>query len=173
MVRTSLNVNSRATRDFVEQVRKDASVVRKQKKVEGAWNFIEGQPQFRAALEFLKGSVEVRCELPPFAGGWGTSPDPIQYCLFGIAACYATTFASVAAQEGASLTVLKMRAENELDLRKQIGLSMDPIIQRVKFTVKAAGAPRAELERFKRMADERCPGVECVSRSIPLETVLA
>ena len=173
MVRASSNVNIQAARDFVEQVRKDPSVARKQKKVEGVWSFKEGEPQFLAVLEFPKGGVEVRCELPAFAGGWGTSPDPIQYCLFGMAACYATTFASVAAQEGVSLTGLKVRAENELDLRKQIGLSKDPIIQRVKFIVDASGPPREVLERLKHSADERCPGVECVTRSIPLETLLA
>lgn len=173
MAPSSSNVNLQAARNFVEVVRKDPAAARKQKRVEGSWNFTEGQPQFRAELEFPKGKVEVRCELPPFAGGWGTSPDPIQYCLFGMAACYATTFASVAAQEGVSLTALNVRAENELDLRKQIGLSRDPIIQRVKFTLEAAGAPRDILERLKKQADERCPGVECVTRSIPLETVLA
>ena len=43
----------------------------------------------------------------------------------------------------------------------------------MKFTVEAAGAPRNVLERLKQLADERCPGVECVTRSIPLETTLA
>ena len=167
------NVNAKAAAEFVGQVQKDAGVARKHKRVEGAWNFAEGEPQFQAVLEFPKGTVRLNCELPSFAGGWGTSPDPIQYCLFGMAACYGTTFASAAAQEGVDLTKLIVRAENDIDLRKQIGLSRDPIIQRVKFTVEAEGAPREHLERLKRLADERCPGVECVTRSIPLETVLA
>lgn len=173
MAQATLNVNVRAAREFVEQAQKDPAVARKKKVVDGSWNFTEGQPQFHAELEFPKGKADVHCELPAFGGGWGTSPDPIQYCLFGMAACYATTFASVAAQEGVSLTALKVRAENELDLRKQIGLSRDPIIQKVRFTLEAAGAPRDVLERLKKLADERCPGVECVTRSVPLETVLA
>lgn len=167
------NVNAKAAAEFVAAVKKDPGAAKKHKAVEGSWNFAEGEPQFLSVLEFPKGKVEVRSELPAFGGGWGTSPDPIQYCLYGMAACYATTFASVAAQEGVSLTSLKVRAENDVDLRKQLGLGNDPIIQRVKFTVEAAGAPRERLERLKRLADERCPGVECVTRSIPLETVLA
>ncbi len=173
VIRVSHNVNAQAGRQFVEQVTKDPNVARKHKQVEGFWNFKDGEPQFQAELELPKGEVRVNCELPPFAGGWGTSPDPIQYCLFGMAACYATTFASVAAQEGVELTRLQVRAENDLDLRKQIGLGKDPIIQRVKFTLEAAGPSRDVLKRLKRLADERCPGVECVTRSIPLETVLA
>ena len=109
------NVGTKAAADFVEQVRTDPTKARKHKRVEGVWEFTDGQPQFRAVLEFPKGSVEVRCELPSFAGGWGTSPDPIQYCLYGMAACYATTFAGAAAQEGVDLTALKVRAENEVD----------------------------------------------------------
>lgn len=167
------NVNASTAAAFVAQVEKDPAAAAKHKVVEGVWNFEEGRPQFRAVLEFPKGKAAVDCEMPAFAGGWGTSPDPIQYCLFGMAACYGTTFASAAAQEDVDLTVLKVRAENDIDLRKQIGLGQDPIIQRVRFTVEAAGAPREVLERLKRLADERCPGVECVTRSIPLETVLA
>ena len=73
------NVNAKAAADFVEQVKRDAGVARKHKQVEGSWNFSEGEPQFQAILEFPKGKVQVNCELPAFAGGWGTSPDPIQY----------------------------------------------------------------------------------------------
>lgn len=156
----------------MEQVKRDATVARKRKSAEGVWDFREGQPQFHAEFEYPKGRSAVTCELPPFAGGWGTSPDPIQYCLFGMAACYATTFASAAAQEDVPLTSLRVRVENEMDLRKQIGLGHDPIIQRVKFTVQAEGAPPERLKRIKRLADERCPGVERVTRSIPLETSL-
>lgn len=90
-----------------------------------------------------------------------------------MAACYATTFASAAAQEGVRLWTLKVRAENEIDLREQVGLSRDPIVQRVKSPVEATGASREKLAELKRLADERCPGVECVTRSIPRETVLA
>lgn len=166
------NVNTQAMQDFVAQVRKDPAAARKHKQVEGAWNFAEGQPQFQAEVEYAKGKAQLRAEMPPFAGGWGTSPDPIQYCLYGMAACYATTFVASAAEQGVALAKVRVRAENDLDLRKQVGLGKDPIIQRVKFTVWAEGAPRETLQRLKQLADERCPGVECVTRAIPLETVL-
>lgn len=168
-----LNIDAAAARAFAEQVRKDPSAARKQKAVEGAWDFRARQPQFRAEVAFARGQARLDCELPPFAGGWGTSPDPLQYCLFGMAACYATTYAAAAAQEGVQLTALRVRAENEVDLRKQMGLGKEPIIERVKFTVWAEGAPREQLQRLKQLADERCPGVECVTRAIPLETTLA
>jgi len=167
------NVNLAAMQKFVEEVQKDPSQAQKQKAVTGQWVFTEGKPQFVATLTFPQGETEVKAELPPFAGGWGTSPDPIQFCLFGMAACFAVTFAAVATGEGVALTKLEVTAQNWMDLRKQLGLSTNNIVQKVKFTVKAEGASREQLEKILALAEQRCPGAECVTRSIPLETELA
>lgn len=166
------NVNAAEMEKFVTALKADAQLGRKNKRVTGSWSFTEGTPQFTVPLEFPKGKATVNVELPPFAGGWGTSPDPIQVCLSGLAACFAVTFAAVATSEGIRLTKLQVTAENWMDLRKQMGLSKDNIIQRVKFSVEAAGADRAILARLLKLAEERCPGSECVTRAIPLETVL-
>ncbi len=167
------NVNLAEAQKFVAQLKADASVGKKNKKVTGAWDFTEGKPQFSAPLEFPKGKATINVELPAFAGGWGTSPDPIQVCLSGLAACFAVTYVAAATMEGVKLTKLNVTAENWMDLRKQMGLTKDNIIERVKFTVVAEGADRATLQRLLKLAEERCPGSECVTRSIPLETVLA
>jgi len=167
------NVNAAEMQKFVAALGKDASLGKKNKRVTGTWSFAEGTPQFSAPLEFPKGKATVNVELPAFAGGWGTSPDPIQTCLAGLAACFAVTYAAVATAEGIQLTKLQVTAENWMDLRKQMGLSKDDIIERVRFTVEAAGADRKTLSRLLKLAEERCPGSECVTRAIPLETVLA
>ena len=166
------NVNAAEMKRFVEALSKDAALGRKSKRVTGSWDFAEGKPQFVVPLEYSKGKAAIHVELPPFAGGWGTSPDPIQVCLSGLAACFAVTFAAAATAEGVRLTKLQVTAENWMDLRKQMGVSKDNIIEKVRFTVDAAGADRATLERILRLAEERCPGSECVTRPIPLETVL-
>ena len=167
------NLNVAEAQKFVAQLKADPSLGKKSKKVTGAWDFTEGKPQFAVPLEFPKGKATVTVELPPFAGGWGTSPDPIQVCLSGLAACFAVTFAAAATMEGVKLTKLQVTAENWMDLRKQMGLSKDNIIEKVRFTVVAEGADRATLQRILKLAEERCPGSECVTRSVPLETVLA
>lgn len=167
------NVNVGEMQKFVAALTKDASLGKKNKRVTGLWSLTEGTPQFSAQLEYPKGKSTVNVELPPFAGGWGTSPDPIQVCLSGLAACFAVTYAAVATAEGVKLTKLQVTAENWMDLRKQMGISKDNIIERVKFTVQAVGADRKTLERLVKLAEERCPGSECVTRAIPLETVLA
>ena len=166
------NVNQAEMTKFVAALSKDPSLGKKNKRVTGSWSFSEGTPQFSAPLEFPKGKATVNVELPPFAGGWGTSPDPIQVCLSGLAACFAVTLAAVATSEGVKLTKLQVTAENWMDLRKQMGISKDNIIERVKFTIDAAGAPRDVLQRLVKTAEERCPGTECVTRAIPLTTEL-
>lgn len=166
------NVNATAIEKFVTTIQQDPAQARKQKRVTGSWVFEEGKPQFVSTLEYAQGKVTLNTELPPFSGGWGTSPDPIQYCLYGLAACFAVTYAAAATTEGVQLTKLEVTAENWMDLRKQVGVSDDNIIDRVKFTVHAEGASREKLEKIASLAEERCPGIECVTRSIPLEIEL-
>lgn len=167
------NVNVAEAQKFITALKADASLGKKNKKVTGTWDLHEGKPQFAVPLEFPKGKATINVELPAFAGGWGTSPDPIQVCLSGLAACFAVTYAAAATMEGVKLTKLQVTAENWMDLRKQMGLSKDNIIERVKFTVVAEGADRTTLQRILKLAEERCPGSECVTRAIPLETTLA
>lgn len=166
------NINVKEMERFVAAVEEDAAQAKKAKCVSGSWVFEEGRPQFVSTLKYPEGDVVVKSELPPFAGGWGTSPDPVQYCLYGLAACFAATFAATATSEGVELRKLEVTAENWMDLRKQMGLAEDKIIERVKFTVSAEGASVAVLERILNLAEERCPGTECLTRKIPLEVEL-
>lgn len=151
------NVNQAELAKFVEAVKRRPEEAQREKVVEVAWNFKEGAPQASAELKYSKGTKRVEAELPAFSGGWGTSPDPIQYCLFGLAACFAVTLAATATAEGVPLTELRVKAENRLDLRKQLGLSTDPIIQEVRFTVTAASRSRAPSGTAARAPAWRIP----------------
>lgn len=167
------NVNLKEMEKFVEAVKKDSKQAIREKNVTGEWVFRDGQPQFVSEIKYPKGSVSLACELPSFAGGWGSSPDPMQYCLYGLAACYASTLVATATNEKIELRSLRVTAENRVDLHKQLGLSNDPILQDVKLRVHVeADVPRADLERLAKLAEERCPGSECVTRSIPLSVEL-
>ncbi len=166
------NVNLQEMQKFASLIKKDPSQAKKNKRITGRWVFDEGKPQFVSTVEFAKGGVVVNTELPPFAGGWGASPDPIQYCLYGLAACFAVTFAAIATSEGIALKKLEVTAENWMDLRKQMGVSKKPIIEKVRIRVAAEGASRKTLERLRKLTEERCPGTECVKRKIPLKTEL-
>jgi uncharacterized OsmC-like protein len=166
------NINTENVNRFVSEIEKDATAAKKAKRVAGTWAFEEGKPQFAATVEYPTGSVVLQAELPPFAG-WGTSPDPIQYCLYGMAACLAGTLALTAEREGEQLTKLEVTAECWMDLTKMLGLGENTILEKVKFTVRAEGASPARLDELVALTRERCAGVECMEQQVPLEVELA
>src|SRR4030042_5671688 len=107
------NINTVAAGTFMEEARNDPHVAKKSKRVEGEWVFEEGKPQFKATLAFKEGERVVESDFAPFMGGNGLAPDPIQYCLYGMAACYGGTFVSLATMEGISLRKLKIAVGNK------------------------------------------------------------
>lgn len=163
------NINLDKASEFVEEVKKDKSKAIKVKRVEGSWDFGEGNSQFASTLEHANGSTFVEADAPPFLGGNGLKPDPVQYCLFGLAACFAQTFASIAAEKGVELTKLKVAAENKVNLSRALGLGNEPIVETVKLLVEVSDIDKSKLKEIEQLAKERCPGVYCLTNPIKLD----
>ena len=163
------NVNLEKASAFAEEVKKDKSKALKVKRIEGNWNLEDEKVQFTATLEHPQGSTVIEADGPPFMGGSGIKPDPVQYCLFGLAACFAQTFASIAAEKGIKLKQLKVAAENKVNLSRALGLSDEPIVEKVILEVKAFGEKKEDLSEVKKLAEQRCPGVYCLTNAIRLE----
>ncbi|MBS3053119.1 MAG: OsmC family protein [Candidatus Aenigmarchaeota archaeon] len=159
------NVDTAKAGAFLEEVKADRNKAIKIKRVEGEWNF--SGVQFTATLEHATGKTTVEADGPPIMGGYGLKPDPVQYCLFGLAACYAQTFASIAAEKGIELKQLKITVENNVNLSKSLGLGDEPIVENVKLLVTASG--NGDLKEIESLAKERCPGVYCLTNPIKLE----
>ncbi len=165
------NVNTEAMGKFFEQAKADPETAKKKKRVEGEWVFEEGKAQFKATLAFKQGERVVESDFAPFMGGRGLAPDPVQYCLYGLAACYAGTFVSIATMEGVELRELRVAIENKMDLSRALGLSDNPIVEGVEIVLSVSSdAPREKLEEIEAEAKERCPGVYCLTEPIPLST---
>jgi uncharacterized OsmC-like protein len=168
------NVNLEAVERFTRDVEHDPAQAKRTKRVVSEWVLAEGRPQVRANLEYPTGLAAMVADGPPFLGGAGRAPDPVQICLFGLAACYAGSFALTAAAEGIELRRLQVVAENHLDLSAAMGLSENPLVEGITLTVRVeADAPRERLEEVQRIARHRCPGVFCVTQPIPLTIQLA
>ncbi len=167
------NINTDAAGKFMEEAKNDPKIAKKTKRVEGEWVFEEGKPQFKATLAFKEGEQAVDSDFAPFMGGRGLAPDPIQYCLYGMAACYIGTFVSLATMEGIALQGLKIAVENKVDLTRTLGLSSNPIVEGVEVTLTvASNASREKLEQVGALARDRCPGVYCLTNPIQLRTNL-
>src|SRR3989339_1957431 len=164
------NVNLEKAGAFVEEVKQDKSKALKVKKVEGIGNFEDGKTQFTATLNHPQGSTVIEADGPPFLGGSGIKPDPVQYCLFGLAACFAQTFASIAAERGIKLDKLKVIAENKVNLSMALGLGNEPIVEKVKLSVEVSSeAEKGRLKEIEELAKQRCPGVYCLTNPIKLD----
>jgi uncharacterized OsmC-like protein len=165
------NVNLQGMMSFIEQAKSDPSVLKKQKRIEGVWDFQEGHPQFKATLAYPNGERVIEADLAPFMGGAGLAPDPIQYCLYGLAACFAGTFMALAAADGVTLKSLRVVAENQVDLTRPMGLGDKPVVEKVMIKLIAdADTSDTKLRELERLTRERCPGVYCLTQPVPLET---
>ena len=158
---------------FMEEVKQDYSKAKKSKKVECSWNFDEGKPQIEAKIQHPSGETILRSDFASFMGGEGLAPDPIQYCLFGLAACFAGTLMATATMMGIKINDLRVSAENFTDLSETLGLTNNPIVERVKIiTTVECDAKEDQIKELEKLAHERCPGVYCLINPIPLETEL-
>lgn len=167
------NVNLDKLKATVEKAKAGLGTLKKVNKVEGEWLFGEGRPQFRAAVKTEKGKIALEADQPSFLGGGGSAPGPMIYCLYGVASCFAATFATIAAKEGIELTKLKIIAESHVDLSRSMGLSDNPTVEGVTFKVLCeAKAGKEKIEEIKRLAQERCPAVYCLTTPIPLQVEL-
>jgi len=78
---------------------------------------------------------------------------------------------SMATMMGIKINDLRVSAENFADLSKTLGLTNNPIVEKVKITTSVkSDAKEGQLKELERMAHERCPGVYCLVNPIPLET---
>ena len=167
------NVNMEEINKFVDEAKINTKVLKKSMSVVVKWNMDESKPQVSSKVEFAKGSMNLESDQAPFMGGIGRAPNPIQYCLFGMASCFAATFASIAAEKGIDVDSFNVTAENNVNLSQTLGLSNEPIVEQVRLIVEIKSkADRKIIEEVQNLALKRCPGIYCLRNPIPLETVL-
>lgn len=167
------NVSLEDLEQTLEVFRANPAQARKTNRVEGTWNLEAGRSQFSAQLTFEKGEVTLEADQPTKQGGGGSHPGPMLYCLYGLASCYAATFATVASMMDVELKSLHISAESDVNFSPVFGLSEEPIIEGVRLTLQVeSDASQEKIEEVERLAAQRCPGVYCMANAIPFETQL-
>lgn len=164
------NVDVEALRSTIDQAASGGST-RQTVVLEGDWNFQDGQPQFAASLATPRaGQVTLRADFPPHMGGNGLAPSAVQYCMYGAMACFASTYALVAALEGVQLRSLHVRSTADLNFARFFGVSEAPALDALRWEVEVeSDAPQETLDRLLRLAEERCPATWCLRNPVPLE----
>ncbi|MCK5151165.1 MAG: OsmC family protein [Candidatus Thorarchaeota archaeon] len=167
-------VNIEAFDQTIAEGEKDLSSALKTLKVEGIWRLGVKGPQFESELKYENGRVILYSDEPAFLGGGGTSVNPIQYCLFGVASCFAATFAKWAAKEGVVLEELTVTAVAHLDMSRSFGLTENPIMDKMTLNISTkTDASDEDVDRIRQLTIERCPAYYCLTEPVTPEVVVS
>lgn len=157
----------------VERGQTDPSVFKLHKRVEGTWSFAEGTPAYTASMAHGDRTTVLSVDIAPGFGGGGLAPDPLQYLLTGLGACYAATVVTVASMEGVDLTELTVVAEQDVDVARVYEMGDGPLMEQITVTVKVAtDVDDATLARWEQTARDKCPFAFTIINPIPLTTVV-
>ncbi len=164
------HVNGNALGKTVDLFSREPEKAVKDFAVEGEWVLEEGRPQFSSRVSFEGGAIDLEMDNATPMGGSGRAPNPIQYCLFGLASCFASTYMMVATRRGVTIDRLWVRVENRVDMTRPLGLSENPLTQGVRILLKVSGkAEEAVLREIEESSRNSCPAVYCLTQPIPLE----
>ena len=165
------NIDMAVLANVMERGQTDPGVFRMHKRVEGIWSFAEGTPAFTTTVAHGTRTTELAVDIAPGFGGSGLAPDPLQYMLAGLGACYAATVVTVAAMDGAELTELRVVAEQDVDVSRVYGMGDGPLMEQVSVTVKiGADVDDDTLARWQQAAREKCPFAFTIINPVPLKT---
>lgn len=161
-------VNLNKLNETVENIRSNRDKAKKVTRIEGEWLLDqEGGPQFRAEIQAEKEKFILEADQPVPLGGGGSRPSPMHYCLYGVAACTAATFATVAASEGIKLRKMRVAVEGRMNLSKTLGILDLPIVEEVKLQITVdTDASDEKIRELRELAEERCPAVFCLTTPI-------
>ncbi len=162
-------INIEVFKETIEKGKKDSSSCLKTLAIEGTWRLdADSGPQFETKLKTEKaGEVLVQSDETIILGGGGTAPNPVQYCIGGLLACYSATYVKWASMEGISLKSLKIKSTANMDLSAALGLTENPPLSNLKIELEIESDESLEkLLEINEIAKKRCPGYYCLTHGI-------
>jgi uncharacterized OsmC-like protein len=168
------NVRTNVLEETKKKTQADRGAATMQATLTGEWRIDDKAPQFGGMVKFPKGELLFEADFPPFLGGEGRAPSPLAYCFYGAMCCYGATFATQAALEGVQLKSLRIGLTVDVDFTTALGLGQVPPLSKFSFTVRVeTDAPDADVQRIKRLADERCPAIWAMKNPVPHEVTVS
>jgi len=162
-------INIEVFKETIEKGKKDSSSYLKTLEIEGKWRLDDDSgPQFETKLKTEKaGEILVQSDETIILGGGGTAPNPVQYCIGGLLACYSATYVKWASMEGISLKSFKIRSTADMDLSAALGLSENPPLNNLRIELEIESDESLEkLLEINEIAKKRCPGYYCLTHGI-------
>ena len=127
-------INIDVFKETIEKAKKDISSSLKNLEIEGTWRLdAQDGPQFETKLMTEKaGEILVQSDETIILGGGGTAPNPVQYCIGGLLACFSATFVKWASMDGIILKNFKIKGTAKMDLSAALGISENPPLNNLK-----------------------------------------
>ena len=162
-------INIEVFKETIEKGKNDSSSYLKSLEIEGTWRLnANSGPQFETKLKTENaGEVLVQSDETIILGGGGTAPNPVQYCIGGLLACYSATYVKWASMEGISLKTFKIKSTANMDLSPALGLTENPPLNNLKIELEIESEASLEkLLEINEIAKKRCPGYYCLTHGI-------
>ena len=162
-------INIEVFKETIENAKKDPSSSIKNLEIEGTWRLNEQYgPQFETKLKTENaGDILVQSDETIILGGGGTAPNPVQYCIGGLLACYSATFVKWASMEGIRLKSFKIKGTAKMNLSAALGLSENPPLNNLHLELLIESSASMEiLLEINEIAKKRCPGYYCLTHGI-------
>jgi uncharacterized OsmC-like protein len=159
----------------VDAGKKDRATLHRPVKLKGEWLLDPAKGyQFRTEMSYEKGKQVIEIDNPSFMGGSANRLGPMAYCVTGIASCFVSAFAYVAAMRNIKLTKLTVEAECMINFAKIFDVADEPIMEGLKLQLDAQSenADRSKLEEILEMAKERCPAIYSMTHLIRVQANL-
>ncbi len=162
-------INIEVFKETIKKGKNDRSSYLKSLEIEGTWRLgANSGPQFETKLKTEKaGEVLVQSDETIILGGGGTAPNPVQYCIGGLLACFSATYVKWASMEGIELKSFKIRSTANMDLSAALGLTENPPLSNLRIELEIeSDEPLEKLLEINEIAKKRCPGYYCLTHGI-------
>lgn len=167
------NLNLAVLAGVVQRGAVDPDAFKMHKRVEGAWSFTDATPAYSAPMAHGDRTTVLSVDVAPGFGGAGLAPDPLQYMLTGLGACFAATVVAVAALEGVDLSELSVVTEQDVDVARVYDMGDGPLMEQITVTVRVVtDVDDQTLARWEQTARAKCPFAFTVINAVPLHTVI-
>lgn len=158
------NVDLKVVRESEKKANENSGHFEVEKHIEGEFH-LEGSPMFTANLMSERAQFSAGADEPGLLGGKGVHATPLNYLLFGVMSCYASTLAIQAGLNGIEVGKLRVSGHLYYDIGPLLTGIDSPLIKELRLEVDSDKDLREVIE----ISNKRCPALYAIANGIKTE----
>lgn len=159
------NIDLSLVRETKKKVESDGGHFFLEKHIDGEFH-LDGSPMFTAVLSSQLATFTIGADEPNVLGGKGVYATPLNYLMFGVMSCFASTLVVNAGLKGITLKKLKLKGHLYYDIGPMLTPSDFPLAKELKIEVEADKDISEVIE-----LSHKCPAFYIVSKGIKTDVV--